>query len=124
MAHTMQEDQEIEQSDNIDQVFAFYQENPEAPVLIAQADPPVTTTIQADDPTIPTDTEDPDYSFWSALWLWIKSHWAESILGVLAIIEVIVNLTPTDKDNSWFAWLKGLIQKILPNRSSSGGVHP
>lgn len=117
-------DQQTEQTDNLDQVFDFYLENPDAPQLIAQADVPGDEQVAPDNtPDMPTDEPDTEYSFWAALWDWIKSNWAESILGLFAFIEVIVTLTPTDRDNAWFRWLRDLIQKIIPNNKAGGGTH-
>lgn len=72
--------------------------------------------LQADD-------EEPA-SWLETFWAWLKENWAETILGLLFIIETIVNLTPTERDNAWFKWLKDIIQSIIPNRAKGGGTHP
>ena len=43
----------------------------------------------------------------------ILSNWAELILGVMALAKVIVNLTPTEKDNKVFAWIDDLITFLI-----------
>jgi len=44
----------------------------------------------------------------------LKNHWAEIALAVLALLKVIVNLTPTEKDNKIFGWLDTIIDAIVP----------
>jgi len=46
----------------------------------------------------------------------LKNHWAEIALAVLALLKVIVNLTPTEKDNKVFGWMDSLINAIIPDR--------
>lgn len=46
----------------------------------------------------------------------LKDHWAEIALAVLALLKVIVNLTPTEKDNKVFGWMDSLINAIIPDR--------
>lgn len=41
---------------------------------------------------------------------------AEIVLGGLAFVKVIVNLTPTEKDNQVFAYLDALINMIIADR--------
>lgn len=71
----------------------------------------------------PVAEEDPTGTWTQELWAFIKLHWAGLALGLLAFIEVIVRLTPTEKDNAWFNWVKGLLDAIIPNRSKYGGTH-
>ena len=43
---------------------------------------------------------------------------------VIAILEVVVRLTPSDKDNSLLNKVIWFIEKIIPNRSKQkGGLH-
>lgn len=50
---------------------------------------------------------------------WIIQHW-EDILGIIfaliLIAEVIVNITPTERDNSILLIIKKIISAIAPNR--------
>tara|TARA_R110001583_G_scaffold62425_1_gene183603 strand:+ start:28 stop:183 length:156 start_codon:yes stop_codon:yes gene_type:complete len=46
----------------------------------------------------------------------LKEHWLELTLGVLALLKVIVNITPTEKDNKVFGWLDSLINAIIPDK--------
>jgi hypothetical protein len=46
----------------------------------------------------------------------LKNHWAEIALGVLALLKVIVNITPTEKDNKVFGWMDSLINAIIPDK--------
>lgn len=58
------------------------------------------------------------------LWAWLIENWVAAVLGFLMILEVIVNLTPTDRDNAWFRWLRDIIHGIIPNHRKGGGTHP
>ena len=51
----------------------------------------------------------------------IKTNWAVLIFPFLAFIKVIVNLTPTEKDNKVFGMLDTLINWLVPNYKSGGG---
>ena len=44
---------------------------------------------------------------------YITQNWAELVLGILAISKIIVNLTPTEKDNEVFAKLDRLINFFI-----------
>lgn len=58
---------------------------------------------------------------------WIKHNLAgiiSLVLALMALIEIIVQLTPTERDNAWFRWLKNIVSSIIPNNKSSGGQHP
>jgi hypothetical protein len=91
--------------------------------LLAQADPvddePVDDPVPAPDP----DPSGEDPNGFELLWLFIVSHWAELLLAFLGFVEVIVRLTPTEKDNAWFNWIKQIIDALVPNRSKYGGTH-
>ena len=45
-------------------------------------------------------------------------NWAELLIAVMALTKVIVNLTPTEKDNKVFGWLDNLINSIITDRRS------
>jgi uncharacterized membrane protein len=46
----------------------------------------------------------------------ISSHWAELLLGLLAFVKIVVNLTPTTTDNSVFEYFDILITAITGDR--------
>jgi len=46
----------------------------------------------------------------------LAGFWAEILLAFMAFIKVIVNLTPTEKDNKVFGWLDVLINAIVADR--------
>ena len=46
----------------------------------------------------------------------ISNNWGELIIGALAFAKVIVNLTPTKKDNKVFAKLDKLINYFIKDR--------
>jgi hypothetical protein len=46
----------------------------------------------------------------------IIENWAALLIGALAFLKVVVNLTPTDKDNQVFGYLDILITAITGDR--------
>jgi hypothetical protein len=46
----------------------------------------------------------------------ILEHWAELLLALLAFSKVVVNLTPTEKDNQVFGYIDLLITAITGDR--------
>lgn len=44
---------------------------------------------------------------------------AELVIAVMALIKVVVNLTPTEKDNQVFGWFDTLINMIIADRKKS-----
>ncbi len=41
----------------------------------------------------------------------------------MAFIKIIINLTPTEKDNKIFGWLDNIFNVIIPNYKKGGGKH-
>lgn len=83
---------------------------PTTPVVYAQADP-----------DIPDPDSAPEEN--GGILGFLKMHWIALLSALLVFLEAIVRLTPTEKDNSVFNFLKYLFDKIFPNRSSNGGLH-
>jgi len=48
--------------------------------------------------------------------VFIMNNLAELIIALLALIKVVVNLTPTEKDNQVFGYLDALINMIFTDR--------
>ena len=46
----------------------------------------------------------------------ILEHWAELLIGLMAFVKIIVNLTPTESDNAVFGYLDLLITAITGDR--------
>lgn len=46
----------------------------------------------------------------------ILNNWAELLIGLMAAIKIVVNLTPTEADNKVFGWLDTLITAIIGDR--------
>ena len=42
--------------------------------------------------------------------------WTEILLAVLGIAEIIVRLTPTEKDNSILNKIMWVVNKLIPNK--------
>ena len=46
----------------------------------------------------------------------IQTYWAEILLGLMAFIKIVVNITPTKADNKVFGWFDILINAIVSDR--------
>ena len=57
------------------------------------------------------------------IWEWIKANLWPLLIGLLGFVEVVVRLTPTQKDDAWFEWLKNIIDALIPNMRKGGGRH-
>tara|TARA_R100000458_G_C8089486_1_gene120815 strand:+ start:417 stop:590 length:174 start_codon:yes stop_codon:yes gene_type:complete len=53
----------------------------------------------------------------------IIENWIELLIGLMAFLKIIVNLTPSDKDNGVFALVDTIINAIIPNKNKKGGTH-
>jgi hypothetical protein len=49
----------------------------------------------------------------------ILENWAELTLAGLALVKVIVNLTPSEKDNKVFGYIDTLINLIIADRKKN-----
>jgi len=46
----------------------------------------------------------------------ILDNWGELLIGMMAFIKIIVNITPTTEDNKVFGWLDSLVNMIVSDR--------
>jgi len=53
----------------------------------------------------------------------LKNNWLELAIAVMALAKVIVNLTPTEKDNKIFSWVDSVLDALIPNYTKDGGKH-
>tara|TARA_R100000655_G_scaffold31221_1_gene62673 strand:- start:12277 stop:12462 length:186 start_codon:yes stop_codon:yes gene_type:complete len=53
----------------------------------------------------------------------IQSNFLELLIAVMALIKVVVNLTPTTNDNKVFAWIDKIIDVFIPNYNKKGKKH-
>lgn len=51
----------------------------------------------------------------------LLDNWGELLLGVMAFVKLIVNITPTDTDNRIFGYLDSLINMIVADRIRKTG---
>lgn len=51
----------------------------------------------------------------ATVWQLFAAHWAELLFAVLALVKIVVRITPTLKDDAVFAKLDALIEWIVPN---------
>jgi len=49
----------------------------------------------------------------------ILDNLGDLVIGVLALIKVVVNLTPTEKDNQVFGYIDSLVNMIITDRKKS-----
>ena len=49
----------------------------------------------------------------------LMQNWGELVIGALAFVKIIVNLTPTEKDNQIFGWLDSLINMIVTDKKKN-----
>lgn len=57
---------------------------------------------------------------------WFIENWSEIvaiITGLITVAEIIVNLTPSEEDNSILLKIKNALSAIIPNLKSGGGTH-
>lgn len=50
----------------------------------------------------------------------MKQNWGVLLMGFLSFLELIVRLTPTEKDNSILNFISKLLNYILPNLKKGG----
>ena len=49
----------------------------------------------------------------------ILANWGELLIGAMAFIKIIVNITPTETDNMVFGWVDNLINMIIADRKKA-----
>ncbi|MFV0377128.1 MAG: hypothetical protein ACK5JD_07455 [Mangrovibacterium sp.] len=106
----------------------------QAPVLLANLQQPgtwdmrphtISYFVQADDTgTATTDAEETssEEADSGGLGSFLATYWAELLFAFLAFLKVIVNLTPTERDNKIFSWFDTLITAVVPSRKAGGGT--
>jgi len=88
-----------------------------------ESDDPVIDSIaqaQASNPAAP----EPETTLWQRIFAYLRENTAEAVMALLMIGQIIVNLTPTEKDNGWFLWLRRIFEMIFPNLKKGGGTFP
>lgn len=53
----------------------------------------------------------------------LKDNWAALLFALMALLKIIVNITPTEKDNKIFSRLDNFINAIFPDKMKGGGKH-
>ena len=57
---------------------------------------------------------------------WFVENWLELIgilSGLIGVAEIVVLLTPTEKDNTVLDRIKSALSAVIPNLRKGGGVH-
>lgn len=57
---------------------------------------------------------------------WLMEHYTDLIaivVGLIGVAEIVVNLTPSEKDNSVLLKIKNALSAIIPNFKRGGGTH-
>jgi hypothetical protein len=49
----------------------------------------------------------------------LMQNWGELLIGLMAFVKIIVNITPTEKDNQIFGWLDSLINMIVTDKKKN-----
>lgn len=49
----------------------------------------------------------------------ILDNWGELLIGAMAFIKIVVNITPTEKDNMVFGWLDSLVNMIVADKKKN-----
>jgi len=44
------------------------------------------------------------------------NNWGELVIALMAFVKVVINITPTEKDNQIFGYLDSLINMIIADR--------
>jgi hypothetical protein len=57
----------------------------------------------------------------SNIWTIVQDNWGALIAAFLGFLEVIIRLTPSEKDNSIFNFIKKILDWLIPNKASPGG---
>lgn len=55
---------------------------------------------------------------------WIWENWEaiiSALLGVIAALDVLLRLTPTEKDNNVLRIIQSWLDRLIPNRRKEGG---
>lgn len=52
----------------------------------------------------------------------LTDNWGKLVIGLLAFAEVVVRITPTEKDNTVLNYLSRIINALIPNRRKDGGT--
>jgi dihydropteroate synthase len=78
------------------------------------------TDAEATDPVAP----EPESPLWQRVFAYLRENTAEAVMAFLAIVQIIVNITPSEKDNGWFLWLRKIFEFFFPNLRKGGGTHP
>jgi hypothetical protein len=96
--------------------------------LTLQAQAPAGGAVgeQAEQDTVVEGGEDPPVVVEESggIWDFFLANLSTIILALFALAEVIVRLTPTEKDNSILSFLKRLVDWLLPNMAKGGGTFP
>jgi hypothetical protein len=60
-------------------------------------------------------------NLFAVVWAWLMQN-KEAALGLLfVVLDAIVRLTPTEKDNNLLRLLQSWLDKLIPNRKKGGG---
>lgn len=57
---------------------------------------------------------------------WLMNNWTEIMAIMVALVpllDIIVRLTPTKKDDTLLGFVKKFLDKFFPNRKKGGGTH-
>jgi hypothetical protein len=96
----------------------------ENPTTVPAADAEVAPAPAADTtetPPEPSPSADDSKNIFAVLWAWIMANKEAAIAMLLFLLDAIVRLTPTEKDNNLLRIFQSWLDKVLPNRKKGGG---
>lgn len=94
---------------------------PAAPIPVTYSQTGPAPTLDEGQPETPAPAQDVLGS--GGAWDFIKANFLELIFALLALLEILVRATKTEKDNSILNFIKSILDAIIPNRRVGGGSH-
>lgn len=88
-----------------------------APSDTVETPPPSTDTTTVTPPAGDADSK----NLFAIVWHWILQNKEASVGLLLLVLDALVRLTPTEKDNNLLRLLQSWLDKLIPNRKKGGG---
>lgn len=80
-------------------------------------------TVQEADTVVAADSNEPLPDQPSGIWAFLVANWVALLIALGGFLEVIVRLTPSQKDDTILAFIKNILDSFIPNRRIGGGTH-
>ncbi len=97
-------------------------EAPDEAAEPAPSDTVETPPPSTDEPPVTPPADGPDSkNLFAIVWHWILQNKEASVGLLLLVLDALVRLTPTEKDNNLLRLLQSWLDKLVPNRKKGGG---